>query len=74
MLGYAVQVALVCDVQDLVGVLDHRLTAFLGQFEELHTSRVQRVPFCDPVCDDVHTGHHFVLVRFMREDWCIVAD
>ena len=48
LLGDVVEVALICDVQDPVGVRDHALPLFLRELEQLHSSCVQGVPFRDP--------------------------
>ena len=50
-----IEVTLIRDVQDSVGVLDHALPLFLREFEQLHSSCIQGVSLRNPVGDDVHT-------------------
>ena len=50
-----VEVTLISDVQDPVGVRDHALSLFLREFEQLHSSYVQGVSLRNPVGDYIHT-------------------
>ena len=73
LLGDVVQIALVREVQDTVRVRDHAFPLFLRELEELHPPRVQGVPFCDPLRQDVHARRHLVIVGFGSEDGGVVA-
>ena len=63
-----VQITLVREVQDPVGVRDHAFPLFLREFEELHSPRVQGVPLGDPL------RHHLVIVWLRSEDGGIVTN